>query len=146
MAEQKRGTSEIEEISDEQARRQLKEIYADGEAAERFFDEMIKARSTALDRFAEEVNGDERLTERFMREPLGLLNERKLLGPLDRITIEGLRNPFFDFPWPWPYCRIVCRLEPVFETHWVCVGFWPLRFCWPVFHVHLRWKCRIVCD
>lgn len=144
MAE-KRGTSEIEELSDEQAREQLKKTYADADAAGRFFDEMIESRRSAFDRFAEEVNGEEQLADRFMRDPIGLLNERKLLGPLDRITIDGLRNPFVDFPWPWPHCHVSCRFEPVLETHWVCIGIWPLRFCWPIFHFHLRWKCRIVC-
>jgi len=145
MAEEK-GRTEIEQVSDDEARTHLKETYADPDAAGRFFDEMIETRQKALDGFAKQLNGDEGLAERFARSPLELLNERKLLGPLDQITLEGLRNPFVDFPWPWPRCRVVCRLEFVTEVHWVCGGWWPLRFCWPVFHIHVRWVCRIVCD
>jgi hypothetical protein len=145
MAEQK-GQMEIEEISDDQARAQLKETYVDPEAAGRFFAEMIAVRENALDGFTKELNDDERLAERFARNPVELLHERKLLGPLDQITLEGLRNPFIDFPWPWPPCRIRCHLQCRAETHWVCIGFWPLRICWPVFHIHCSWHCHIVCD
>jgi hypothetical protein len=144
MAEQK--GREIELISDEEARAHLKETYADPDAAGRFFDQLIETRQKALAQFVEEVGGDERLSDAFARNPLGLLNERRLLGPLDEITVEGLRNPFFHWPWPWPICRLVCR--PQFETHvhWICIGIWPLRICWPVVHIHIRWVCRIVCD
>jgi hypothetical protein len=145
MAEHK-GKMEIEQISDDQARAQLKETYADPDAAGRFFDELIATREKALDGFTQELNGDERLAERFARNPVEFLHERKLLGPLDQITLEGLRNPFIDFPWPWPICRIRCSLECRTETHWICIGFWPLRICWPVFHIHCRWHCHIVCD
>jgi hypothetical protein len=143
MAEQK--GREIELISEEEGRASLKETYADPEAVGRFFDEMIQVRQKALDQFAEEVGGDDDLAEKFARDPIGLLNERRVLGPLDEITLESLRNPFWHWPWPWPICRIICR--PVFETHvhWVCVGIWPFRVCWPVLHVHVRWVCRIVC-
>ncbi len=144
MAEQK--GREIELISDEEARAHLQETYTDPEAAGRFFDQLIETRRKALDRFIEEVGGDEQMAHAFARDPLGVLNERRLLGPLDEITVEGLRNPFLDWPWPWPICRLVCW--PQFETHihWVCVGIWPLRVCWPVVHIHIRWVCRIVCD
>jgi hypothetical protein len=145
MAEQK-GRMEIEEVSDDQARGHLKETYADPEAATKFFDQLIETRKRALEGLAEELNGDERLAERFSRSPLDFLHERKLLGPLDQITLEGLRNPFIDFPWPWPICRLRCNFECFTETHWVCIGWWPLRICWPVFHIHCRWVCRIVCD
>lgn len=144
MAE--KGRYELEQVSDEEARAHLKETYADPEAAGRFFDELIETRRKALDAITEELNGDERMAETFGRNPLGFLNERKVLGPLDQITLEGLRNPFIDWPWPWPRCRIRCRLEAFTEVHWICVGFWPLRICWPVFHIHFRWVCRIVCD
>jgi hypothetical protein len=137
---------EIEQLSDADARAHLKETYADPESAERFFDQLIETRQKSLDSLAEELNGDERLSETFARNPLGFLNDRKLLGPLDQITLDGLRNPFIDWPWPWPICRIRCRLEAFSEVHWVCIGFWPLRFCWPVLHIHFRWVCRIVCD
>lgn len=143
---QEKGRMEIEQVSDDDARSHLKETYADPEAAGRFFDQLIETRRKALDQFAEELNGDERLAEAFQRNPLGILNERRLLGPLDQITLEGLRNPFLHWPWPWPICRLVCRVEFVTEVHWICIGFWPLRICWPVLHVHLRWVCRIVCD
>lgn len=145
MAEQ-RGKTEIEEISDAQVKAHLKDTYADPDAAGRFFDQLIETRQKALDRFKDELNGDEKLLEGFSRNPIGLLNERKLLGPFDQITLEGLRNPFIDFPWPWPVCRVVCRLECSTEVHWICIGWWPLRICWPVFHIHCRWVCRIVCD
>lgn len=144
--EQGKRNTELEQVSEDQARAHLKETYADPEAAGRFFDQMIEGRTKALDALAEELNGDERLSETFARNPLGYLNERKLLGPLDQITLDGLRNPFLDWPWPWPVCRIVCRIEVVTETHWICIGFWPFRFCWPVLHIHFRWVCRIVCD
>jgi hypothetical protein len=143
MAEDK--GNELEQVSDDEARSHLKETYADPEAAGRFFDELIEHRRKSFDGLAKELNGDERLAGEFARNPLGFLNERKLLGPLDQITLEGLRNPFADWPWPWPYCRLVCRVEARVETHWVCVGIWPLRFCWPVLHVHFVWVCRIVC-
>jgi hypothetical protein len=145
MAEQK-GRMEIEQISDDEARQHLKETYADPEGAGRFFDQLIEVRKNALDGLAKELNGDERLSETFARNPLGFLNERKLLGPLDQITIEDLRNPFHDWPWPWPICRIRCTVEAYTEVHWVCIGFWPIRICWPVFHIHFRWVCRIICD
>ena len=143
MAEDK--GNELEQVSDDEARSHLEETYADPEAAGRFFDELIEHRRKSFDGLAKELNGDERLAGEFARNPLGFLNERKLLGPLDQITLEGLRNPFADWPWPWPYCRLVCRVEARVETHWVCVGIWPLRFCWPVLHVHFVWVCRIVC-
>lgn len=144
MAEQK--GSEIEQISDEDARAHLKETYADPDAAGRFFDQMVETRQKAIERFGEELKGDEELSGAFARDPLGMLNKRKLLGPLDQIHVEGLLNPFVHWPWPWPICRIVCL--PRFETHvhWVCIGIWPFRVCWPVLHVHIRWVCRIVCD
>jgi hypothetical protein len=141
-----RGRTEIKEISEDEARAQLRETYADPEAAGRFFDQMIDHRQKALVQFEKEVNGDERMTEAFARNPLGMLHERGLLGPLDQITVEGLRNPFFDWPWPWPICRVVCQLRLVTEVHWICIGIWPIRICWPVVHLHLRWVCRIVCD
>jgi hypothetical protein len=137
---------EIEQLADDDARAHLKETYADPEAAGRFFDQLLDTRRKSIDSLAEELNGDERLSETFARNPIGFLNDRKLLGPLDQITLDGLRNPFLDWPWPWPICRIRCTLEAFTETHWVCIGFWPLRICWPVLHIHFRWVCRIVCD
>lgn len=137
---------DIEQISEEEARSHLGETYADPEAAGRFFDELIDSRRKAIDQFAEELNGDERLFERFSRDPMGLLNERRLLGPLDEITLEGWRNPYAYWPWPWPFCRLVCRTELSLEVRWVCIGFGPFRWCWPTFVWVARLVCRIVCD
>lgn len=141
-----KGSTEIEHVSEDEGRAHLKETYADPEAAGRFFDQLVETRRKALDQFTEELNGDEDLAERFARSPIELLNKRKLIGPLDEISLEGLTNPFVDFPWPWPFCRIRCRFELVVETHWVCAGWWPFRICWPVFHLHWRFVCRVVCD
>jgi hypothetical protein len=141
-----RNKMEIRQISDDEARSHLKETYADPEAAGRFFDELIETRRSAIERFAEELRVDEDVADDFARNPIEFLSKRKLTGPLDQITLEGLRNPFVDWPWPWPICRIRCNVEVVVETHWVCVGIWPLRICWPVVHIHFRWVCRIVCD
>ena len=94
----------------------------------------------------EEVGGDERLAASFARDPVGPLNERKLLGPLDQISLDGLLNPFVHWPWPWPKCRIVCFPRFEVHVHWVCIGFWPFRVCFPRLHIHVRWICRIVCD
>jgi hypothetical protein len=143
---QKDNSMEIEQISEDEARAHLKETYANPDAAERFFEEMIETRRGAIANLTEDLNDDEALAHRFSRDPLGFLSERKLLGPLDQITLEGLRNPFLDWPWPWPICRIVCRLESFVEVSWVCIGFWPLRICWPVLHIRWRWVCRIVCQ
>ena len=141
-----KGTTEIEHVSEDEGRAHLKETYADPERAGKFFDQLVDTRRKALDQFTEELNGDEDLAERFARSPIELLNKRKLIGPLDEISIEGLTNPFVDFPWPWPFCRIRCSYELVVETHWVCAGWWPFRICWPVFHLHWRLVCRVVCD
>src|SRR5688500_2516114 len=142
--EQGKGDMEREQVSEDQARAHLKETDADPEGAGRFFDQMIEGRTKALEALAEELNGDQRLSETFARNPLGFLNERKLLGPLDQITLEGLRNPFIDWPWPWPRCYVRCTIEVVTHVHWVCVSFWGIRICWPVLHIHYRWVCRIV--
>jgi len=146
MAEQQ-GSSEFERVSEDQFREHLKETYADPEAAGRFFEQQVQVRRNAFQEFVRELNDDEHLMNDFKRRPLELLNHRKLLGPLDRISIDDLINPFYDWPWPWPICRIVCHLEEVIETEWHCISIWPFgRFCWPVFVIRLRWRCRIVCD
>lgn len=144
MAEPK-GT-EIEQISEDDGRAYLKETYTDPEAVGRFFDELVATRREALEKFGEEVGGDERLAASFARDPVGLLNERKLLGPLDQISLDGLLNPFVHWPWPWPKCRIVCFPRFEIHVHWVCIGFWPFRVCFPRLHIHVRWVCRIICD
>lgn len=137
---------EIEAASAEEARASLKETYADPEAAGRFFDQMIEGRQAALERFAAELNKDEALKAQFARAPVELLHQRKLIGPLDQISIEGLRSPYNDFPWPWPFCRLWCEVECVTEIFWVCLGFWPIRFCYPVLRHEWRFVCRIICE
>ena len=72
--------NELEQVSDDEARSHLKETYADPEAAGRFFDELIEHRRKSFDGLTKELNGDERLAGEFARNPLGFLNERKLLG------------------------------------------------------------------
>lgn len=146
MAKDKDDRPGIEQVTAEEAKAHLKETYADAGAAGRFFDQLIAVRQKSIAKLADEVNGDEKLADAFARNPLGFLNDRKLLGPLDELSLEGLRNPFVDFPWPWPICRIRCRLEPFVEVRWICIRIWPLRYCWPVFHIRFRWVCRIVCD
>src|SRR6186997_1334970 len=105
--------NELKQISEEQAQSFLKETYADPEAAGKFFKEMIAHREKALEGLAGELNDDRELADTFARNPIGFLNDRKLLGPLDRITLDGLRNPFVDWPWPWPICHLHCTLEVV---------------------------------
>lgn len=146
MAKQ-RGSNEIEQVSEDQFRASLKETYANPEQAQEFFEEQVEARKRTLQTFVDDLNDDEHGMRRFARDPLGILNEHKLLGPLDRISIDNLINPFFDWPWPWPICRIQCQLEAVVETEWVCISIWPFgKICWPILVIRFRWVCRIVCD
>jgi len=145
MAE--KGPHEIEQISEGQFREHLDETYADPDAVARFFDEQVKVRQKALEGFVSEANDNEDLLRDFSRRPVEVLHERRLLGPLDQINIDGLINPFHDWPWPWPICRVVCQLEVSVETVWVCISIWPFgRICWPTLVFHVRWVCRIVCD
>lgn len=145
MARPRQTTVEIEEISEKQAQAEIRKTYANPEAALKFFSAYTSQRQQALKRFDEEVNKDEALAAEFARNPIGLLNERRLLGPLDQLHLEGLHNPFLPLPWPFPFCRLVCRIECRPEIHWVCISIFGFRICWPVFHIHCRWVCRIVC-
>jgi hypothetical protein len=138
--------NDIEQVTEAQIKKHLAETYANPKAAGQFFQKLIDTRKKSIDAFAKELNGTEELANRFARDPLGLLHERKLLGPLDQISIDGLRNPFLDWPWPWPICRIVCTVQASVEVVWVCVGIWPIRICWPTLHITWRWVCRIVCN
>jgi hypothetical protein len=140
-----RARTDIEQVSEAQIKKHLQETYANPEAAGKFFEKLIDTRRKSIDAFAKELSGKEELANRFARDPIGFLHERKLLGPLDQITIEGLRNPFLDWPWPWPICRVVCTVQASVEVIWVCIGIWPIRICWPTLHIHWRWVCRIVC-
>ena len=70
----------------------------------------------------EEVGGDERLAASFARDPVGLLNERKLLGRSTRSAWTGCSTRSFT-GWPWPKCRIVCFPRFEVHVHWVCIGF-----------------------
>jgi hypothetical protein len=103
--------NEIEKVTEAQFKKHLKETYANPEAAGKFYAKLIETRRRSIDAFAKEVSGKEELADRFARDPIGLLHERKLLGPLDQISIEGLRYPFVDWPWPWPICRVVCSVQ-----------------------------------
>jgi rubrerythrin len=141
------GSNDIERVSEDQFREHLKETYANPDQATKFFEEQVEARKRTLQDFVGELNEDEHRMKEFTRSPLEALNKRKLLGPLDRISIDDLINPFFDWPWPWPICRIVCELVAELETEWVCISIWPFgRICWPILVIRLRWRCRIVCD
>ncbi len=139
--------SGIERVSQDQFQGHLKETYANPEQATEFFEEQVESRKRTIQAFVDDLNADEHRLKEFTRRPLEILNERKLLGPLDRISIDNLINPFFDWPWPWPICRIVCQVEVVLETEWVCISIWPFgRFCWPILVWRFRTVCRIVCD
>jgi hypothetical protein len=142
---EKRTKSEIERISQADAREYLRGTYADPDAAAKLFDQVIAERKKALQALEKEVNGDQHVAQAMAKDPVGFLHERKLLGPLDQISIEGLRNPFIDWPWPFPHCWVVWTLEIVAEVEWICVGFWPFRFCFPILVLRLRWVSHIVC-
>lgn len=146
MSPQPRGTPlEIETLSEKDAQEAIRKTYADAEGALKFFGAYISQREKALKAFDAEVAKDEALAAAFSRNPVGTLQERGLLGPLDQVSIEGLHNPFWPFPWPLPWCRWVCRIECRWEVHWVCIRILGFRLCWPVFHLHCRWVCRLVC-
>ena len=139
-------TIEITEIPEKEALASLREVYRDGEAAFKFFGAYVSQRQAALKTFDQELRKNEALAAEFSRNPIGVLADRRLLGPLDQVHIEGLRNPFHPLPWPIPHCRLVCRIECRPEVHWVCIRIFGFRICWPVFHIHCRWVCRIVCS
>jgi hypothetical protein len=145
MARARETAIEIQEISEREAKAQVRETYANPEGALKFFDTYVSRKQQALKALSGELEKDPDLMADFAQRPIGFLNERRLLGPLDQLHLEGLTNPFLPFPWPIPRCRLVCRIECRPEIHWVCVSFFGFRICWPVFHVHCRWVCRIVC-
>jgi hypothetical protein len=145
MARPRQTEIKIEELDERQAHEQLRKTYRDPEAAIKYFSTYISQRQQALKQFDAEVAKDEALAARLARDPVGTLNERRLLGPLDRLDLVDLRNPFQPLPWPIPHCRVICRFECRPEVHWVCISIFGFRICWPVFHIHCRWVCRIVC-
>ena len=140
-----RGTAvEIETVSEEQAQKHVRETYAKPDAALKFFRGYMAQREKALKELDAEVNKDEALGAAFAKNPVAMLQDRKLLGPLDVLNIEGLANPFL--PWPLPFCRFVWRFECTWVWEWRCVSFLGFRFCWPVLVLHCRWVIRLVCN
>ena len=136
---------EIEEVSEDVARKHLGEAYADAGSALKFFDGMVAQREKALKQFHAELGKNQELATAFAQNPVGMLNDRGLIGPLDRINIEDLVNPFKLFPWPFPFCRIYWVLECRWERSWVCVKIFGFRWCWPVWHLYCKWVARIHC-
>jgi hypothetical protein len=135
----------IEEIGEDAARKSIAETYADAAGALKFFDGYIAQKERALKAFHAEVGKDQELAAAFAKNPVGMLQERQVLGPLDRINIEGLPNPFLPLPWPLPLCHLHYVLECRWERHWVCIRILGFRWCWPVYHLHCRWVVRIHC-
>jgi hypothetical protein len=135
----------IEEIGEDAARKSIAETYTDAAGALKFFDGYIAQKERALKAFHAEVGKDQELAAAFAKNPVGMLQERQLLGPLDRINIEGLPNPFLPLPWPLPLCHLHYVLECRWERHWVCIRILGFRWCWPVYHLHCRWVVRIHC-
>jgi hypothetical protein len=135
----------IEEIGEDAARKSIAETYADAAGALKFFDGYIAQKERALKAFHAEVGKDQELAAAFAKNPVGMLQERQVLGPLDRINIEGLPNPFLPLPWPLPLCHLHYVLECRWERHWVCIRIFGFRWCWPVYHLHCRWVVRIHC-
>jgi hypothetical protein len=135
----------IEEIGEDAARKSIAETYADAAGALKFFDGYIAQKERALKAFHAEVGKDQELAAAFAKNPVGMLQERQVLGPLDRINIEGLPNPFLPLPWQLPLCHLHYVLECRWERHWVCIRILGFRWCWPVYHLHCRWVVRIHC-
>jgi hypothetical protein len=136
---------EIEEIREDAAQKHIREAYADADGALKFFNGYIAQKEKALKAFHAEVGKDQELAATFAKNPVAMLHERGLLGPLDRINIEGLPNPFQPLPWPFPYCHLHYTLECRWERHWVCIRIFGFRWCWPVYHLHCKWVVRIHC-
>jgi hypothetical protein len=134
---------EIETIAPEAARKHIEETYTDGASALKFFDGYVAQREKALKVFDAELKKNEALADAFTKNPVGTSQERGLLGPLDRINLEALPNPFL--PWPFPFCHFHYVLECRWEVHWVCIRIFGFRFCWPVYHLHCRWVVRLHC-
>jgi hypothetical protein len=136
---------EIEEIKEETAHKHIRETYSDDAAALKFFDGYIAQKEKGLKAFHAEVGRNQELAAAFAKNPVGMLHERGLLGPLDQINFEGLPNPFQPLPWPFPFCRFHYVLECSWERVWVCVRIFGFRFCWPVYHLHCKWVVQIQC-
>ena len=136
---------EIEEIREDAAKEHVRETYADADGALKFFDGYIAQKEKALKAFDAEVGKNQALAATFAKNPVGTLQERGLLGPLDRINIEGLTNPFQALPWPFPHCHFHYVLQCRWEIHWVCVRIFGFRWCWPVHHLHCKWVAQIHC-
>lgn len=136
---------EIDTITAEEAQKQIRETFADGEGALKYFNGYIAQKEKALKAFDAELKKDEALADAFTKDPVGTLQERRLLGPLDRLNLEELPNPFQALPWPFPHCHLHYVLECRWEVHWVCTRILGFRFCWPVFHLHCKWVARIHC-
>lgn len=136
---------EIEEIREDAAQKHIREAYADADGALKFFKGYIAQKEKALKAFHAEVGKDQELAATLAKNPVAMLHERGLLGPLDRVNIEGLPNPFQPLPWPFPYCHLHYTLECRWERHWVCIRIFGFRWCWPVYHLHCKWVVRIHC-
>jgi hypothetical protein len=136
---------EITEISEEEAKKHVREAYADAGGALKFFTGYIAQKEKALKAFHAEVGKNQELAATLAKNPVGTLQERGLLGPLDRINIEGLVNPFQPLPWPFPFCHFHYVLECRWERHWVCIRIFGFRWCWPVYHLHCKWVVKIHC-
>jgi hypothetical protein len=146
MASESKGTPvEIEVVSQEEAHKHLRETYVDSDGAIKFFSAYVAEKEKALKAFDAAVNRGGELATAFAQNPIGTLQERGLIGPLDLVDIEGLHLPHSPLPWPFPHCRWVCKLECKWEVHWVCIRIFGFRFCWPRLHLHCRWVCRLVC-
>lgn len=143
MARERKGDElQVEVVREEQAQEHLRELYADADQAREFFDDYIGRRQQAVNRFAEEVNGDEGLMKEFQERPLALLRERRLLGPFDNVRFDYTN--FSPDLW-WPHCVPICRLVPRVIVEWICIGFPPIRWCFPRLRIVWVWECRIVC-
>jgi hypothetical protein len=134
---------EIATVSEDEAQKHIRETYAKPDAAEKFFHGYQSQRERALKEFDAQVNKDEALAAAFANDPVGTLRDRRLLGPLDVLHIEGLTNAFL--PWPFPWCRWVWKLECSWVWEWRCITILGFRFCWPVLVLRCRWVLRLVC-
>jgi hypothetical protein len=145
MSPQPRGTAvEIETVSEDQAQKHIKETYAKPEAALAFFHGYIAQREKALKAFDAQVNKDQALAADFAKDPVGVLRERNLLGPLDVLHIDGLTHALL--PWPFPFCHFEWRIQCSWVVEWRCITIFGFRFCWPVLVLRCRWVLKLVCN
>jgi hypothetical protein len=122
----------------------LEEIYREPQRAKEFFERSIGEREQGLAKFAEEVNADPAMVDSIRERPIEALEERGLLGSLDRIQLDTIR-PILEPWWPRPICRWECRFVPRTVIEWVCVSFLGWQVCFPRLRIFLRWECRIIC-